>query len=48
VTRLAGRADPSKTMLVHAAPVGRISLSALGPFVWRTPDSAGWRCSAKS
>lgn len=40
--RLVSRTDRSETTLLWSGVVGALALTAVGPFVWRTPDLAGW------
>jgi drug/metabolite transporter (DMT)-like permease len=41
-TRILSRSDHWTTTLVWSASVGLVLLSAAVPFVWQTPDLAGW------
>jgi drug/metabolite transporter (DMT)-like permease len=40
--RVAARHDPPETTLLYSALVGTVALSAVGPFHWTPPDTAGW------
>ena len=40
--RLVSRTDRSETTLLWSGVVGAAVLTAIGPFLWRTPDAEGW------
>lgn len=42
ITRMLAGVDPPRTTLFYSGLVGTIGMSAIVPFVWTTPDLAGW------
>jgi len=42
ITRLVSKYDDSETSITYMAVVGLVTMTALGPFYWQTPDADGW------
>lgn len=42
ITRLVSKYDDSETSITYMAVVGLVTMTALGPFFWKTPDADGW------